>query len=383
MVIIFFRYYYHPDGLQSRTEGESSYIIPIVNDTNRASDGQNAQQKRLVAPYTIMVVQDSEENVNNSAEEGTSSASAARTTLKRNHNEISSDYVLTSDSSSSEDNSEDDDYPKSSRRNKRKRNFVLESDCDIEEVRSPSTNGRVVSEVVDSDDSENGDGAVSKAKSMKSDKRQSSSPSSLHLNCFTNSSSNLRQIDCSHISNDAHCPNLSNCTNLQLNGHSDNRNNTIDSDIEISNNINQIIPISSLSTDTDGSVLFDLDQNSLTSSFDLQSNVDLFLPTTPNCKIQNKTNNNNNSNKKTFNGKNIKDLNECDEVNTPDSGVITTLPSSTEKSEDEEPCCSSSATSFHYSNDVNSQKVKDYTFKKRLPKCGLKNYRIRSQDEDP
>ncbi|XP_071545634.1 uncharacterized protein [Panulirus ornatus] len=346
------RYLYHPMG-QNSLEDHQARDLPglasAMEDNAGSVRRRTSYRRRYMAPYTIMVVQNTEPDSEPESDEqddgnGSDTEEEAQTVeqqYRENNGEVENGKRLMW-SSDSDSSSDDGHLPA-----KRKRTSLSNSDSD-EERSQETKNGHIISEIVDSNTSDSEiERSVIDVKTRDPGRNLNSEGASSRSNCLPD------------IINDT---TLSGKNYGESNGISD-----IGNELNISSAVSDAIPISSISTDDNGSLLFDADRGSLVPGLDLPSSLDLAPPTTPNKKIMQ------NGSSQAANG--------TASVSTPDSGILV-LPSSTEKSEDESRTGNEmeSSISINGTENSNSNGEQSITFKKRMPACNLRNYRRRNED---
>ncbi|XP_042203243.1 DDB1- and CUL4-associated factor 5-like isoform X2 [Homarus americanus] len=346
------RYLYRPEGqnpIEDQVRGELSGLPSALEDT-AGSARRRTYRTRYMAPYTIMVVQntepDSEPDSDEQDEGNGSDTEEEAQTVEQQYRESNGGVekgkplIWSSDSDSSTD---DGLLP-----SKRKRTNLSNSDSDEEE--SPERkNGHVISEIVDSNSSDSDvERSIIDVTTQDPGKNLNSEGTSNRSNCIPD------------ILNDA---TLSEKSFSDSNGIND-----IGNELNISSAVSDAVPISSISTDDNGSLLFDADHGSLVSGLDLPGGLDVAPPSTLNKKI-------------TQNGSN-QATNGAASVSTPDSGIIV-LPSSTEKSEDENRTGNEigGSISINGTENSNSSGEQSLVFKKRVSTCNLRNYRRRNEED--
>ncbi|XP_076063729.1 uncharacterized protein LOC143038430 [Oratosquilla oratoria] len=348
------RYLYQPEG--RRGEGEipsvsSSYASVITRDGASSSStncSRMSMGRQYVAPYTIMVMneqnngldsEDDDDDDEDDEDEGGEFLTARENCESETSNSHTRKRLWTSESDISSDS--DSDVPP--RRRKRAiHGNSQKGDGERDECRK-SKKIHFISEVVDSESSET---------ELGPDTREVASAESSNLQ---NQHSLTDRLDDNNIS----APELS----VNDNG--------IDSitngDLDIAGSLGDIEPISSISMDENGSLLFDSNHTSLMSSLELQNSLEINLPATPVNKVRE-------------NGTEITTNGSASSV-TPDSGIKVT-PSSSERSDDEQ-CSSVSSVngSLGTATENGGGSNTSYSFKKRVPSCGLRYYRTHSNED--
>lgn len=246
------RYLYQPEGQNSGEERPLQRELPgaVTEETFRQ---RMSYRRRYMAPYTIMVVhnagQDSEpesdeqENANASDTEEENRTTEQQTRDVSDKVENGKRFLWSSDSESSTDSGLSPP--------KRKRTTLSDSDSDVNDQLERS-NGHVISEIIDSSDSE-AEKSVAGTTEVQP-RNMNSEGSSSASSCLPN------------ILNDN---TLSEDSFGDSNGVCD-----INSELSIST-VNNAIPISSISCDDNGSLLFETEHPSLVSGTDLPSTVDM------------------------------------------------------------------------------------------------------------
>lgn len=294
-----------------------------------------------MAPYTIMVVnnreQDSEpesdeqENPNASDTEEDNHNTEQQTRDSSDKIENGKRFLWSSDSESSTDSGLSPP--------KRKRTTLSDSDSDVNDSQERS-NGHVISEIIDSSDSET---EKSVAETNEVQRRN------------MNSEGNSSTSSC--------LPNILNDNTLSEDSFGDS-NGMCDINGELSiSTVNNVIPISSISCDDNGSLLFETEHQSLVSGIDLPSTID--IPTTSVARklIQNGSNQSTNG---TFLG------------NTHDSVSISF--SNVEKNENSP---SRQDTEDNVANTTENLCTRNQSlkFKKRVSASNVRNYRRHTEDD--
>ncbi|XP_053641546.1 DDB1- and CUL4-associated factor 5 isoform X3 [Cherax quadricarinatus] len=345
------RYLYHPEGQNSiedrQVRGELSGLPSTVEGSGGSVRRRTSYSRRYLAPYTIMVVQNTEpDSEPNSDEQDDGNASdteeEAQTVQQRyrENGEVENGKRIVW-SSDSESSSDDGVLP-----SKRKRTNLNNSDSDEEELQE-TKNGHIISEIVDSNTS---DSEIEKSIIAVTTQDQGSN--------FSEGPSSRSNCN----------PDILNDTTLSEKSFGDSNGiNDIDNELNISSAVSDAIPISSISTDDNGSLLFDIDHGSIVSGLDLPSSLDLDPPAPISKKIMQ-------------NGSN-QASNGAPSASTPDSGILV-LPSSTEKSEDENRTGNEIEGSISINGTENSSAggEQSLVFKKRVSACNLRNYRRHNED---
>ncbi|XP_042859768.1 dentin sialophosphoprotein-like isoform X1 [Penaeus japonicus] len=351
------RYLYHPEG-QSSLEGnsgrsESAGLSSAMEGSAGRLRRRSSYRRRYMAPYTIMVTQntvpdsdpDSDDQEDGDDDRVGSETDEEIETIEQNFSEGDSGKRLVWSSDS--DSSSDEDLP----RTKRKRKDCIDSDSEDDDALE-TKNGDVirVSEIVDSNSSDSDvERSITDIALENSDRNLSTEGTSSRVTCLPDILSDTSLSETA--------------LGINSNGVSD-----IGTDLNISSAVSDAIPISSITTDDNGSLLFDTDHNSLVSGLDLPGSLDLVASAASTRKaVQNGTS-------QTSNGA------TC--VNTSDNG-ISVLPSSTEKSEDD---CGNkknhdNRNGVTETENGNGDGEQTLTFKKRMPTNNIRNYR-RHNEED-
>ncbi|XP_045605789.1 dentin sialophosphoprotein isoform X2 [Procambarus clarkii] len=344
------RYLYRPEGQNStedrQVRGELPGLQSAMEDNAGSVRRRTSFRRRYMAPYTIMVVQntepdsepDSDDQDDGNGSETEEEAQTVEQPFRENSGEVENGKRLMW-SSDSESSTDDGVLP-----TKRKRTNLSNSDTDEEESQE-TKNGHIISEIVDSNSS---DSDIIDVITQDPGRNFNSEDTSNRSNCIPD------------ILNDT---TLSEKSFGDSNGVSD-----IGNELNISSAVSDAIPISSISTDDNGSLLFDTDHGSLVSGLDLPNSLDLASAATSNKKIMQ-------------NGSN-QASNGTPSVSTPESGILI-VPSSTVKSEDENRTGNDieGSISINGTENTRASGEQSFAFKKRVSACNLRNYR-RHNEED-
>lgn len=327
------QYLYQPEGHSSLQDSQSREDSSLSLSIGR--DVRNSSRRRYMAPYIMMLQsdqhdsedQEDEVDLDHGNEDGT-----VENGQEENGNDLETGKrTWSSDSDSS---TEDEQGP-----SKRKRASLSESDSEEGSEVEDKKNGFAICEILDTNSSDN--------EEEKAKESSFSLEMSKCTNVPTSKYNSIEQILQENISS----------VNICVNGSTDNLNL-----IEIG--VSEVVPISNISTNANGGLLFGTENGSLTdlsNSLDLESN-----PKTPNKSTQNGTPNGS--------------VGSTDMTNTPDSG-IGMIPSSTEKSSEEDNAVpSTSGVSVNF-NIRDTEQTPKFSFKKRIPNCGLRKYRDRNNED--
>lgn len=343
------RYLYHPGQNPAEEHPLQAELPGVVAESGGTFRRRTSYRRRYMAPYTIMVVHNSEQesepesdeqengNVSDNEEDN---RTATEQQAGENHEKVENGKRLlwSSDSESSIDNGL---CPP-----KRKRTSLSESDSDSDdEGQLERKNGQVISEIIDSNSSD--------SETEKHDVEANHAPQK-NLNSEGNSS----RSSC--------LPNILNDTTLSEESFGDSNGICdITSELNISSTVSDAIPISSISYDDNGSLLFETEHSSLVSGIDLPSTIDMPTATTTSRKIM--QNGSSQSTNGTLLGNTHESVNTHTSHNVEKSGEDLNgqnpedcVPDNTENSN----------TSDH-----------SLKFKKRQSAFNVRNYRRRSEDE--
>lgn len=339
------RYLYHPG--QNPTEDNPLHgeLPGAVAESGGTFRRRTSYRRRYMAPYTIMVVHNSEqdsepesdeqENANASDTEEDNRTSEQQGSESHDKVENGKRLLWSSDSESSIDNGL---YPP-----KRKRTSLSDSDSD-EDGNLERRNGQVISEIIDSN--------ASDSETEKSHVEANHVPPK-NLNSEGNS-------------NRSCLPNMLNDTTLSEESFGDSNGICdITNELNISSTVSDAIPISSISYDDNGSLLFETEHSSLVSGIDLPSTIDMSTAITDSKKIMQ-----NGSNQST-NGTLLE--NTHDNINIHISSNI-------EKSEDGPNGQNTEDNVVHNTENSNTSD-QSLKFKKRMSAFNVRNYRRRSEDD--
>ena len=340
------RYLYHPG--QNPTEDHSLPAEPpgAVAESGGTFRRRTSYRRRYMAPYTIMVVHNSEqdsepesdeqENVNASdTEEDNHTTTEQQGSETHEKVENGKRLLWSSDSESSIDNSL---CPP-----KRKRTSLSESDSDEDKLERK--NGQVISEIIDSDASDSETDKPHVEANLIPQKNLNSEGNSSRSSCL---------------------PNILNDTTLSEESFGDSNGICdITSELNISSTVSDAIPISSISYDDNGSLLFETEHSSLVSGIDLPSTIE--MPTATTASRKNMQNSSNQSTNGTHLG------NTHDNVNiymSPNVG----------KTEDG---ANGQNIEDNVTDDTENLNTSDQSlkFKKRMSAFNVRNYRRRSEDD--
>ncbi|KAG0721406.1 DDB1- and CUL4-associated factor 5 [Chionoecetes opilio] len=327
------RYLYQPG--QNPTEEHLQAELPgAVAESGGAFRRRTSYRRRYMAPYTIMVVHNSEqesepesdeqENENVTDTEEDNHTTEQQTSERNDKVDNGKRLLWSSDSESSLDNVLS--------ATKRKRTSLSDSDSD-EDDQEGRRNGQVISEIIDSGTSDS-----ETEKPHVPQKNLSSEGSSSRSCCLPN------------ILNDA---TLSEESFGDNNGIGD-----ITSELNISSTVSDAIPISSISYDDNGSLLFETEHSSLVSGLDLPST--LVMPTAATASKKNMQNG------------------SCQSIN----GTLlrnTTTPN-VEKGEDGPNEQDTEDNGPHDRQNANKSE-QSMKFKKRMSAFNVRNYRRHSEDD--
>ncbi|XP_045133185.1 DDB1- and CUL4-associated factor 5-like isoform X1 [Portunus trituberculatus] len=342
------RYLYHP-GQNSVEEHPLQAELPgAVADSGGTFRRRTSYRRRYMAPYTIMVVHNSEQesepesdeqengNVSDNAEDNhTATEQQASENLEKVEN--GKRLLWSSDSESSIDNGL---CPA-----KRKRTSLSESDSDSdEEGQLEKKNGQMISEIIDSNSSDS---------ETEKHNVEANSMSQKNLNSEGNSS----RSSC--------LPNILNDTTLSEESFGDSNGICdITSELNISSTVSDAIPISSISYDDNGSLLFETEHSSLVSGIDLPNTINMPTATTTKKIMQNGSNQSTNG---TLMG------NTLENVNVHTSHNV--------EKDDEE--LNGQNPEDNVADNTENSNTSDCSlkFKKRQSAFNVRNYRRRSEDE--
>lgn len=343
---------YHPEGQNPGEEGDGGSEATSSVDVSRGTRHHTTYHRRYMAPYTIMMVHntqpesepesDDQEEANASDTDEEAQPVNQRTITKIGDTE-NGKRLWSSDSDSSSDN---EVLP-----TKRSRTSFSNSDSDSDSDGSQDRkNGHFISEIVDSNAS---DSDIEKQVQVVEVAR--SSERNLNAEGSSNRSNGLPDI-----LNDA---TLSEKSFGDSNGIHD-----ITNELNISSTVSDAIPISSISSDDNGSLLFETDHGSLVSGFDLSSSLDMAASATTAATRKIMQNGSSQATNGTTSG------------NTTENGIIV-IPSSAEKT-DEENLNGNEVDSGISINGTDAGNANaSFKFKKRMPSCNLRNYRRRTEDD--
>ncbi|CAL4087615.1 unnamed protein product, partial [Meganyctiphanes norvegica] len=332
------QYLYQPEGHSSLHQGQSREETSL--SLSIGSNLRNSSRRRYMAPYIVMLQDDQHDSEDQEDEEildDVNEDEVVENGTQENDNDLENGKrTLSSDSDSSTD---DEQGP-----SKRKRPNISESDSDEESEVGDKKNGFAICDIVDSNSSDTDEEKVKESSYIIGMSKSTNVPTSKY-NC-------IESILEETIYNG----------NICMNGSTEDLN-------LLNNGLSDILPISSITTNANGSLLFSTENGSLTelsNSLNLES-----IPKTPNKSTQNGTPNGS--------------VGSTDSTNTPDSGIMM-MPSSTEKSSEEDNAVpSTSGISVNLNNrDLNnsdSEQTPTFSFKKRIPNCSFRKYRDRN-DED-
>ncbi|MPC32408.1 hypothetical protein E2C01_025719 [Portunus trituberculatus] len=341
-------YLYHP-GQNSVEEHPLQAELPgAVADSGGTFRRRTSYRRRYMAPYTIMVVHNSEQesepesdeqengNVSDNAEDNhTATEQQASENLEKVEN--GKRLLWSSDSESSIDNGL---CPA-----KRKRTSLSESDSDSdEEGQLEKKNGQMISEIIDSNSSDS---------ETEKHNVEANSMSQKNLNSEGNSS----RSSC--------LPNILNDTTLSEESFGDSNGICdITSELNISSTVSDAIPISSISYDDNGSLLFETEHSSLVSGIDLPNTINMPTATTTKKIMQNGSNQSTNG---TLMG------NTLENVNVHTSHNV--------EKDDEE--LNGQNPEDNVADNTENSNTSDCSlkFKKRQSAFNVRNYRRRSEDE--
>lgn len=336
------RYLYHPEGQNSSEERPLQRELPgAVTESGGTFRQRMSYRRRYMAPYTIMVVhnteQDSEPESDEQENANASDTENNHTTEQQTRDD--SDKVDNAKrllwSSDSESSTDSGLCPP-----KRKRTTLSDSDSDVNDQMERS-NGHIISEIIDSSDSETEKSVVETTEVQP--RNMNSEGSSSTSSCLPN------------ILNDN---TLSEDSFGDSNGMCD-----INSELSISTASNAI-PISSISCDENGSLLFETENHSLVSGIDLPSTID--IPTTNAARkfMQNGSN-------QSINGTFLENTHDC--VNIDFSNENEKNENSPNRQNTEDNVANNSENS--------STRGQSFKFKKRMSALNVRNYRRHSEDD--
>lgn len=335
------RYLYHPGQNPNEDHSLQGELPGAIAESGGTFRRRTSYRRRYMAPYTIMVVHNSEqdsepesdeqENANVSDTEDNHTTEQQQTSESHDKVENGKRLLWSSDSESSIDNGL---CPP-----KRKRTSLSDSDSEDGHL---ERNGQVISEIIDSN--------ASDSETDKPHAEANQVP--------------LKNLNSEGNSNRSSClPNILNDTTLSEESFGDSNGICdITSELNISSAVSDAIPISSISYDDNGSLLFETEHSSLVSGIDLPSTTD--MPTASRKIMQNGSNQSTNG---TLLG------------NTHDN-VNMLLSPNVEKSEDG-PNGQNNENGVAHNTQNSNTSDQSLKFKKRMSAFNVRNYRRRSEDD--
>ncbi|KAK7079501.1 hypothetical protein SK128_006608 [Halocaridina rubra] len=335
------RYMYHPEGQRITEENQANGETQRLS--NSMIDGLNVRRqsyRRYMAPYTIMVVDseiDSDEgNINNLSDSDTETLTDRRVGSGSCNGTKRKRPLFCPDS----DSSNDDKYnsPKLTRLD------LSHSDTDVDSDNTHNTeNGRFISEIIDSNASDS---------EVEISRNAPSSP-----NGENNHNNEYNSTQNSTYTNIINNPSISG-PDLGLNNGSNLR--ELESELNLNCTDGDAVPISSISIDDNGSLLFDSRHHSLLSALEIQNNVES-ISISP-----------------TISNDATSSITKTDTVNGEENGILERSEKST--SENETVNDVESIENLNGTDNNRSNGKVSFSFKKRLHYCNLRNYRKHEED---
>lgn len=340
-LFLFYRYLYHPEGQNSSEELPLQRELPGATTESGGTFRQRmSYRRRYMAPYTIMVVhnteQDSEpesdEQENTNASDTEDNHTTEQQTRDGSDKVDNGKHLLwSSDSESSTDSGMSPP--------KRKRTTLSDSDSDNDQMER--SNGHVISEIIDSSDSE------------------------AEKSIVETTEVHPRNVNSEGSSSTSSClPNILNDNTLSEDSFGDS-NGICDINSELSiSTVSNAIPISSISCDDNGSLLFETEHHSLVSGMDLPSTLGIPNTTAARKFMQNGSN-------QSINGTFIENAHDSVNINF-----------SNENEKDENsPNIQNNEDNTTNNTENSTSRGQSLKFKKRMSTFNVRNYRRRSEDD--